>query len=385
MIDTHADTKYFVLASFALSLSRFRYRLLCALKETGGAVHVAAPDLLDDEPVRRELADLGCLCHDIPLSRTGTNVVRDAGTLLALVRLLGRERPTHVLCYTIKPVIYGMLAAWLVGVPKRTALITGLGYLFSAEERGWRSLLRRCVHPLYKVALNKATAVVFQNPDDRDLFIRLGLVDASRTSVVNGSGIPLDQFPVRPLPPSDECHFLLIARLLRDKGIHEYIEAARHVKAAYPQAVFHLVGWIDSNPSSIREEDLQDWIDEGLVRFHGRLDDVAAVRDVLASCHVYVLPSYREGTPRTVLEAMATGRAVITTDAPGCRETVVNGDNGFLVTPRDVGSLALAMTHFLLHPDAIDRMGRRSREIAECKYDVDTVNVQMLRHMGVAT
>jgi len=372
--------KIFVLASFAESLSNFRGKLLAALAEAGVEVHAAAPDLSVDATTTRALTRLGSRCHDVPLTRTGLSPLQDSGTLFALVRLLRQVRPTHFFCYTIKPLIYGTLAAWLVGVPQRTALITGLGYAFNAEAKGLHSVLQRLLRLMYKVALSRATRVVFQNPDDLALFIQLGLVEQDKTALVSGSGISLDEFCQQPLPSVVQCHFLLIARLLRDKGIYEYIEAARLVKARYPHAVFHMVGWIDSNPSAIRENDLKSWIAEGLIHFHGRLDDV---RERLSASHVYVLPSYREGTPRTVLEAMATGRAVVTTDAPGCRETVVNGDNGFLVPVADVEALATAMAHFLDDPKLIARMGQRGREIAEEKYDVNKVNAQMLKYMGV--
>jgi glycosyltransferase involved in cell wall biosynthesis len=373
--------KIFVLASFAASLLNFRGKLLAALSEAGVEVHVAAPELLRDAAAIQGLVELGTQCHEVPLTRTGLNPVQDSGTLLAMVCLLHRVKPTHFLGYTIKPIIYGTLAAWMVGVPTRTALITGLGYTFNAEAGALQGTLQRLVRLMYKVALNRATCVIFQNPDDRALFIRLELVDPAKTAVVNGSGIPLDDFSQRPLPPLDQCHFLLIARLLRDKGIYEYVDAARRIKSRYPSAVFHMVGWIDSNPSAIEEADLKSWIAEGLITFHGRLDDV---RDRVAASHVYVLPSYREGTPRTVLEAMATGRAVITTDAPGCRETVVEGDNGFLVPIRDAAALAAAMEHFLKNPELIARMGQRSRDIAREKYDVRVVNAHMFKYMGVA-
>jgi glycosyltransferase involved in cell wall biosynthesis len=373
--------KVFVLASLAASLSNFRGKLLSALSEAGAEVHVAAPDLLSDASTMRALAGLCGHCHDVPLTRTGLNPLQDSASLIAMVRLLRRVQPSHFLGYTIKPVIYGTLAAWMAGVPQRTALITGLGYTFNADAQGWHSALQRVLRLMYKAALSRATRVIFQNPDDRALFIRLGLVDQRKTAVVNGSGVPMDEFLQCPLPALDQCHFLLIARLLRDKGIHEYVAAARSVKSRYPQAVFHLVGWIDSNPFAISETDLKSWIAEGLIVFHGRLDDV---HQALAASHVYVLPSYREGTPRTVLEAMATGRAVITTDAPGCRETVVEGDNGFLVPIRDVAALAAAMERFLENPTLIARMGQRSRDIAKEKYDVYAVNAQMLSHMGVS-
>lgn len=372
--------KIFVLASFGSSLSNFRGKLLAALAQIGAEVHVAAPDLLTDAATMQTLASLGSNCHHVPIARTGMNPLQDSGALLAMLRLMRSVKPTHFLGFTIKPVIYGTLAAWLAGVPQRVALITGLGYAFSSETKGMRGALQRLLRVMYKLALRQATCVVFQNPDDRALFIELGLVERHKTALVNGSGIPLEDFVQRPLPPLEQCHFLLIARLLRDKGIHEYIGAARRVKQRYPHAVFHLVGWIDSNPSAIDEADLNAWIAEGLITYHGRLNDV---RERLAASHVYVLPSYREGTPRTVLEAMATGRAVITTDAPGCRETVVHGDNGYLVPIRNTDALAQAMMQFLDHPEQIARMGQRSREIAIEKYDVHAVNAQMLKHMGV--
>ncbi len=175
--------------------------------------------------------------------------------------------------------------------------------------------------------------------------------------------------------------FLLIARLLGDKGVREYVEAVRRIKARYPDVVFRLVGWIDENPNAIREQELNDWVSEGVVEYLGRLSDV---RPAIADCTVYVLPSYREGTPRTVLEAMAMGRPIITTDAPGCRETVVDGENGFLVPVKAVDELVSAMEKFVLFPGLVEKMGRRSREIAEAKYDVNAVNAVMLREMGIS-
>jgi glycosyltransferase involved in cell wall biosynthesis len=371
--------KIFVLASFAQSLSVFRGPLLAAMKSAGGDVHVGAPDLLCDGKIVGVMHHLGSSCHHVPMARTGFNPFQDALTMLAAFAVLRRLRPTHFLGYTAKPVIYGTLAAWLARVPHRTALITGLGYAFAANPVGTQKLLQTIVRLLYKIALVRATLVIFQNPDDRALFIDLGLVAMFKTAIVNGSGVHLDQFAPKSLP-SGSCQFLLIARILKDKGIYEYVKAARDVKARYPQAEFHLAGWIDSNPQAIAQCDLDAWIAEGLITFHGRLDDV---REVLAQCHVYVLPSYREGTPRTVLEAMATGRAIVTTDAPGCRETVVDGDNGFLVPVADAGALAHAMARFLDEPELASRMGRRSRMIAEEKYDVHAVNVHMLQLMGV--
>lgn len=374
--------KILVLAGWAESLVRFRGRLLSSLVNEGFAVHVAAPGLSKNLHTSTALGAMRCNCHDVHIARTGMNPVTDLASLVALVRLMRKERPAYFLGYTVKPVIYGLLAARIAGVEHRIGLITGLGSAFDdAGGSPGRAALQRIVMFLYRIALSGATRVVFQNPDDRALFVRLGLVHADQTGLVNGSGVPLDEFRHCPLPSSGDCHFLLIGRLTRDKGVTEYIEAARSVKLRYPHAVFHIVGWIDSNPSSISQAELDAWMAEGIVEYHGRLD---RVQERIAASHVFVLPSrHGEGTPRSALEAMAIGRPVVTTDAPGCRETVIDGDNGFLVPIRNAKALAAAMVRFLEDPSLIARMGQRSRDIAEQKYDVDLVNAQMLRHMGV--
>lgn len=373
---------YFVLSSFPLSFAGFRLRLLRALRASGGELMLAAPGLNSETVLRERLSSLACRFVDLPMARTGTSIAQDLRTLWCLTRLLRTERPSHFLGYTAKPVVYGLLAARLAGVPRRTALITGLGYLFGEDGGAGSRLIRAFGAILYRAALAHATRVIFQNEDDRDLFIRRRLVRPDRTGVVNGSGVPLDEFPQQPLPPlGRECHFLLIARLLEDKGIREYAEAARRLRCKYPGAVFHLVGWHDDHPLSVPAATVRAWVDEGLIVWHGRLEDV---RPRLAACHVYVLPSYREGTPRTVLEAMATGRPAVTTDAPGCRQTVVPGETGLLVPVRDAAALADALEYFLLRPGRIAEMGARARRHVERHYDVDLVNRQMLRLMDVA-
>jgi len=234
--------------------------------------------------------------------------------------------------------------------------------------------------PLYRRALRQNRSVFFQNPDDLDQFDRLRLLRSrSQAVLVNGSGVDLDHF--RPLPPVvNPPVFLLMARLYREKGIREFVAAARLVKERYPQTRFCLVGSIDSNPSAILPVELEAWKAEGVIEHTPWVDDV---RPFLAACSVYVLPSYREGTPRTVLEAMAVARPTITTDAPGCRETVVDGENGFLVPVKDAQAVAQAMERFILNPELIGRMGRCARTIAEQKYDVHDVNRIMVKVMGL--
>lgn len=370
--------KFLFIASLAESLLNFRWDLIATLQSRGFQVHVAAPDLPVGQATRVHLEASGVTVHNIPMRRTSTNPAADLRTLWALWLLMRRIRPQRVLGYTIKPVIYGSLAAWLAGVPKRFALITGLGYAFLGEGR--RVRLQALVQRLYAAALARVHVVFFQNPDDEALFRQRGILEVGTPScVVNGSGVDVEDFNIAPLPLG-QMRFLLIARLLGDKGVREYAQAARRVRAQYPDVRFTLVGWIDDSPDAIRSEELDGWVADGTLCYLGRLTDV---RTAIADASVYVLPSYREGTPRTVLEAMAMGRPVITTDAPGCRETVVDGDNGFLVPVKSVDALESAMLKFIENPPLIARMGARSRQLAEEKYDVHKVNAVMLREMGI--
>jgi len=368
-----------VLGGFAESLVVFRGPLLRTLAERGHRVVAAAPAA--PAAVVDALAAMGVEYRDVPFERTALRPDRDLRTLGALVGLFREIRPGAVLAYTVKPVIYGLLAARLAGVPRRFAMITGLGYAFIGTGLKAR-LAGAAARRLYRLSLKGADRVFFQNPDDRALFERLELVRGPEQAVmINGSGVDLDAFCPAPLPPPGNPSFLLMARLLRDKGICEYVAAARTLRAKYPEAVFRLAGWIDDNPAAVSERELRAWVAEGAVEYLGRLDDV---RLALAGASVYVLPSYREGTPRTVLEAMAMGRPVVTTDAPGCRETVRHGVNGYLAPVRDAGALARAMERFLVEPELIEAMGRKSRQIAAEKYDVRKVNAVILETMGLA-
>lgn len=367
-------------AGLASSLINFRGPLVKALCDAGLEVHAVAPELTSDDATKRQLEEWGVVLHDVPLHRAGINPLKDLDTLRSYIAILREIRPDMVLGYTIKPVIYGTLAAWFAKVPRRFALITGLGYAFTGEARGKRRLVQRLARGLYRQALKRTDLVYFQNPDDEALFRELALVPGTvPTMVVNGSGIDTASFDLAPLPEG-EPRFLLIARLLGDKGVREYVHAASSVRAIHPDIQFRLVGDLDPNPDSISRAELDDWVRAGDIEYLGRLDDV---RPAIADSSVYVLPSYREGTPRTVLEAMAMGRSIITTDAPGCRETVRDGDNGYLVPVKDAEALATAILRFVEQPGLTIRMGHRAREVAVEKYDVHKVNAQMLLGMGI--
>lgn len=370
-----------IVAGFADSLSNFRGPLLSAMVTSGFDVHVAAPDLPVSCQLRQHLESRSLSVHNISLRRTGVNPLVDLYSLWALWCLMIRIRPDFVLGYTVKPVIYGTLAAWLAGVPRRFALITGLGYSFTAGSvGGFRSKVKLAVILLFRLALRRVNKTFFQNLDDQNLFFQMGLLPPGALSVVvNGSGVDLSEFSVAPLP-SGPTHFLMISRLLGDKGVREFAQAAQCIRVSNPHVIFSLVGWIDDNPDAISQAELDEWVTSGTLDYLGRLQDV---RPAIAQCGVFVLPSYREGLPRTVLEAMAMGRAIITTDAPGCRETVLDGDNGFVVPVRAVDALVAAMEKFINDPHLSSRMGKRSRALAEEKFDVHKVNDVMLREMDL--
>lgn len=372
--------KILVLGSVSRSLRNFRGHLVCAFKDQGLEVHAAAPELNEDEQTVAWLSEKNIHGHAVPLSRTGLSPVADLASLKSLVTLMKDILPEYFLGYTIKPVIWGLIGAWLARVPNRVALITGLGYAFTGEAKGKRAVIQSVARGLYKFALRRSTLIFFQNPDDRADFQRLGLLPANvPVKIVNGSGVDVDAFEVAPFP-SRPIRFLLIARLLGDKGIREYAAAAKKVKERHPEVEFHLVGGLDPNPDGISEEEVKSWHRAGGLIWHGSLTDV---RPAIAESHVYVLPSYREGTPRTVLEAMAMGRPVITTDAPGCRETVVDGENGYLVPVKSVDALVEAMLKFIEAPENIDSMGKNARQVVDAKYDVRKVNQVMLEAMGL--
>jgi glycosyltransferase involved in cell wall biosynthesis len=274
-------------------------------------------------------------------------------------------------------------------------MITGLGYTF-AESRSlfWR-LSRAVIQVFYRFSLNNSRAVFFQNPEDKALFIQKKWIRSSQAVLVNGSGVDLDHFSETELP--EQPVFLMICRLLDDKGVREYVSAAENVKKRFSHIRFFLGGDLDPNPNSIQESELLQWQKAGTVEYLGYLEDV---RPAIQNCSCYVLPSYyKEGIPRTVLEAMSMGRPVITTDTPGCRETValtpeglsqkergervMNGENGFLVRVRDADALVNAMLFFVEKPGLAESMSKRSRKIAEEKFDVHKVNTVILNAMDL--
>lgn len=335
--------------------------LVRALAADGHHVTVIAPPGAD---VRKLMAQ-GMIVREWSLAPHGTSLLSEILSVFRLWTLLRAERPDGLLTFTIKPNVYGGLVAWLLGVPQ-LANVTGLGAAF---QRGglWAALARG----LYRLVLGRARRVFFQNHDDLEAFVNRGVVDGGRAVVLPGSGVDLDRFNVIPLPEGtddDLLKVLMVSRLLREKGIVEYAAAAAILLKRKVKVKCQLLGAFDrENPSSVDANLLEEWVASGSVEYFGEADDV---RPFIALAHAVVLPSYREGTPRALLEAMAIGRAIVTTDVPGCRDMVLPGANGYLCQVRNPVDLADAIERLAgLSREDLEAMGRESRIKAETEYD----------------
>jgi glycosyltransferase involved in cell wall biosynthesis len=362
-----------IIGNLADSFVGFRGDLVRAMREAGHDVAACLGGVRAESA--RAVEALGVTLYPVELDRRGTSVVGDLRYYHRLRRVIRQARPDLVFAYTVKPVVFGALAASRERVPRVAAMIAGAG-----AARAGGTLRRRAlgwtVRRLYRLALARADVVFFQNNDDLEYFVRVRLVRLSRTVRINGSGVNLDTFPAS-APPTDPVCFTLVARLLRDKGVREFAEACRRLRAQGLNFDARLIGPLEPGRDGVPEAEVRAWHADGTLRYLGETWDVRAH---LAEASVYVLPSYYpEGIPRTVLEAMATGRPIVTTDSTGCRETVRgDGANGVLVPPRDAAALAAAMRRFIDEPGLIAPMGLASRRYAEEHFDVREVNRTIL-------
>ena len=364
-----SNKKFILISPKNRTVYNFRGDLIKEIVKRGYEVVVTGPDQTDVDKIEA----LGARFVEIPMNKTGTSILADWRYCQALTNLFKQEKPDVTLGYTVKPCIYGAIAAQRAGVKNINSMITGGGYTFIATSLKAR-LLGMIVRTLYRIGLKRADHVIFQNNDDLNEFCDRGLVKRDKCFVVNGSGVNMEHFKPAPFP--QQMTFLMISRLLKSKGVCEYLEAARIVKQKHPEVRFMLLGKYETAmQDALSKEYVQKFIDDGIVERFEETDDV---RPYYAQCSVYVLPSYREGTPRTVLEAMAMGRPIITTDANGCRETVQDSVNGFLVPVKDIEKLAKAMEVFVGNPLCIAYMGEISLKYCQEKYEIKQVNREML-------
>ncbi|WP_042268704.1 glycosyltransferase family 4 protein [Paraburkholderia heleia] len=354
----------------AWAIYTYRRGLLRALTQGGARVTIIAPRDRTFEP----LEQMGCRCVELPVASKGTNPLHDLRTLLALYCQYRALKPDVVFHYTIKPNIYGSIAAWLARVPS-VAVTTGLGYVFIQKSRA-----AEVAKHLYRFAFRFPREVWFLNRDDEAAFKEGNLLaHPERARLLHGEGVDLDDFPFTPLPASAEFAFVLIGRLLWDKGVGEYVEAARALRTRYPHTRFQLLGPVGvDNPSAISRQEVAAWEREGVIEYLG---ETADVRPYIAAADCVVLPSYREGVPRTLMEASAMGRPIVATNVPGCREVVADGVNGLLCAARDADSLGKALARMLELGNAERAaMAARGRKKIEKEFD-ERVVVQRYREL----
>ena len=351
-------------ANTAWGMYNFRAPVLSHFICKGYRVSVIVPY---DEVYSKCLEELGCRVYSIVLNSKGTNPFKDIGLLLQYRRLFREIKPDMSITYTIKPNIYGSMAANSLHIPY-LPITTGLGYVFLSQN-----VVSLVAKVLYRIAFSQAKKVWFLNRDDVQTFLEQHLIDASKVEQLPGEGINLDRFQQKTLPGKEHgIRFLFVGRMLTDKGVQEYVEAARFLKNKYPDVVFQLLGAIwEENPAAVRKEQIDEWIAEGVVDYLGTTTDV---RPFLEQAHCIVLPSYREGIPCTLMEGAAIGRPLVATDVPGCHEVVIDGQNGFLCKVRNSASLANALEKVLkLSISELQEMGNKGRKWMEEKFDINYI------------
>lgn len=358
---------------YLVNIPRFfvshRLPLAQAARAAGYEIHVAA-SALDQENVNTIKA-AGFPFHAVSISQHGTNIFNEIASLRSIYQLYQALKPDIVHQITVKPILYGGIAARLLGIPAVVNAVTGLGYVFTARSLKW-SLIRTATKIAYRAALEHPnTRTIFQNPDDRERFTRSHMVRRENTVVIKGSGVDMKQF--HPQPEADGVPVILFAgRLLWQKGVGEFIEAARRFQAAGIPARFVIVGYSEpSSPSAVPAEQLESWNRSGLIEWWGRC---ANMPEVFAQSHIVCLPSsYGEGVPKVLIEAAACGRAIVTTDTPGCREITRDGENGLLVPTGNVDALFEALKQLVDNPARRQQMGTRGRQIAEAEFSLERI------------
>lgn len=369
--------KILIVSSDSHSLLHFRRQLLERLLECNLSVVVCAPIDSYTKSLIEQFEKLNIEVKIFNIRNNSKNIFFDLISIIKFIKIIKSNKIDSIFCYHMKPVIYGSLVAYLLGLKHIYAMITGLGYAFTEKEGRFKAMMRGLLQKVLVLSLSLNKKIFFQNGDDVELICKSEKLK-NLSVLINGSGVDVDFFKFTNCPQT--LSFVFVGRLLVHKGIYEYVEAARMLKKTYPHLSFKVAGGFHSNPSSISESELTNWIQEGIIEYLGAAHDILPVFQASSVC---VLPSYREGCPRSLLEAMAVGRAIVTTDAPGCRDTVIENHNGFLVPIKNSVRLAEAMEKFIKNPSLTKEMGLKSRLLAEEKYDVHKVNEKILESMGL--
>ena len=375
--------KIAIIGTVASSFYGFRAELIKSLQQKQHTVYAFTSEYSVDD--LKKIESLGVIPVTYELNRGGMNPLADAKATYALSKKIKEIAPDLVFSYFSKPVIFGTLAAKIAKVPRVIGMLEGLGYAFTDQPEGLSNktkLIKRIQVFLYKIALPQLDKIIFLNPDDPKDLLDAYHIKVKQVDILGGIGLDLDKYSHQPIQTTDlPINFLFIGRMLKEKGIHDFVAAAKIVKKIYPNVQFTVLGAIDSfNPGALQQSELDRLVSLNIINYPGQVDDV---QKWIAANHIFVLPSYREGVPRSTQEAMAVGRAVITTDVPGCRETVIDGVNGFLVEKWNPQALAEKMIYFIEHPEQIKKMGYESYKIAQEKFDADKVNKRLIAMLGL--
>jgi glycosyltransferase involved in cell wall biosynthesis len=375
--------KIIILGTIAYSFYGFRADLIQELVKQQHTIYAFTSEYTQDELKKIEM--LGAIPVTYSLNRGGLNPLADITAAYHLSKVIKKIAPDVVFSYFSKPVIFGTLAAKIAKVPQVVGMLEGLGYCFTDQPEGLSKkvkVIKGVQVLLYKIALPRLNRLIFLNIDDPNDLLKRYKIQVKQVNVLGGIGLNLSQYKYQSIVNIEEpIKFLFIGRLLKEKGVHDLISAIKIVKKVYPEAYFTILGEIDaSNMGALQKSELDELIASNIVNYPGHVDNV---KDWIANHHVFVLPSYREGVPRSTQEAMAIGRPIITTDVPGCRETVIDGVNGFLVEKWNPKALAEKMIYFIEHPEQIKEMGDESYKLAQEKFDADKVNKRLINMLGL--
>ena len=377
------NKKIILIGTVASSFYGFRADLIRTLLKKGHQVYAFTSEYTAED--LKKIEKLGATPITYTLNRGGLNPLADIIATYQLSKKIKAINPDLVFSYFSKPVIFGTLAAKLAKAPRVVGMLEGLGYTFTEQPEGLgkkTQLIKKIQVFLYKIALPQLDQLIFLNPDDPKDLLEKYAINVKKVEVLGGIGLNLQDYPYQPLSNIHlPLKFLFIGRLLKEKGIHEFVQAAKLVKKIYPDTEFTVLGAIDHhNLGALQQSDLDTLISSNIIQYPGH---VSNIKDWIADSHVFVLPSYREGVPRSTQEAMAIGRAIITTDVPGCRETVINTNNGFIVPKWNPEALAEKMIYFIENPEQIQVMGAESYKIAVEKFDAEKVNQRLVNILGL--